>query len=112
MKRRQLLYVMALVSGLAGCAGMRGVDLGPGNAQTFALEVTNNRASTITVSYAVAGGSENTLGTVASNRTERFVIPLDAPGNVTLRATTSSGAAVGTRTVMLQSGTTARVTFQ
>jgi hypothetical protein len=111
MKRRQLLYVIALASGLAGCAGMRGVDLGPGNAQTFAVEVTNNRASTITVSYS-AGGSENTLGTVASNRTERFVIPLDAAGNVTLRATTSSGAAVGTRTVMLQSGTTARVTFQ
>ena len=37
------------------------------------VEVTNNRASTITVSYS-AGGSENTLGTVASNRTERAMV--------------------------------------
>ena len=90
---------------------MRGVDLGPGNAQTFAVEVTNRRASTITVSYS-AEGSENTLGTVGSSRTERFIIPLDAPGSVTLTATTSGGTTVGTRTVSLQSGSTARVTFQ
>ena len=111
MKRRQLLYVVAMATSLAGCAGMRGVDLGPGNAQTFAVEVTNRRANTITVSYS-AEGSENTLGTVGSNRTERFIIPLAAPGNVTLTAATSGGTSVGTRTVMLQSGTTAHVTFQ
>jgi hypothetical protein len=108
---KQLLYVVAVTLSLAGCASMRGVDLGRGDTMTFPVEVTNRRGSAITVSYD-AGSSDGLLGTVAAGRTERFIIPMDAPGSVTISATTSSGTSVGTRTVMLQTGSTGRVTFQ
>jgi hypothetical protein len=107
-----LFLVAALATTMAGCAGMRGVEIGSGDpVRTYAVEVTNRRAGTITVSYST-GASDGTLGTVAPSRTERFVIPLDEPGSVTLSAVTSGGASAGTRTVNLQPGVTARVTFQ
>ncbi len=110
--KRTLFYVVALASSLAGCASMRGVDVGSGDpVRTYAVEVTNRRAGTITVSYS-AGSLSGELGTVAANRTERFVIPMQDPGSVTLSAVSSSGASVGTRTLNLQPGVTSRVTFQ
>lgn len=110
--KKQLFYVAALAMSMAGCASMRGVDIGSGDpVRTFAVEVTNRRAGAITVSYST-GASDGTLGTVAANRTERFVIPMEEPGNVTLSAVSSGGTSVGTRTINLQAGVTTRVTFQ
>ena len=107
---KHLLYAVAVTLSLTGCASMRGVDLGRGDTRTYPVDVTNRRTSTITVSYS-GGGSEGVLGTVASMRTERFIIPMDAPASVRFTATTSSGTSVGSKTVTLQEGTAVRITF-
>ena len=108
MKMPLLLF---LSLALGGCASMRGVDVGTDTASTYALEVTNNRSGTVTISY-TDGGTTRQLGTVAARQTERFVIAAPASTSVTVRATSAGGASVGTYNVQLQAGTTQRVTVR
>lgn len=109
--KKQMPLLVALALAVGACASMRGVDYGSGDpGQTYAIQVTNQRAGTITVSYST-GASSNELGTVGSGRTERFVIPMEAPGSVTISAVTTGGTSAGTRTVTLQPGVTTRITF-
>ena len=110
MKRSRLIAIaFALV--LGGCASMRGVEVGTEPSRTFAIEVTNNRAGTVAISYTGTGVSGE-LGTVAPRATERFVIAMTEAGQITVVAKTTSGASAGNYPVTLQAGVTQRVTVR
>ena len=94
-----------------GCASMRGVEVGSEPSTTYAIEVTNNRSSSVSISYS-DGGSRVQLGTVSARQTERFIIASPQATNITVYATTSSGASVGNYPVTLAAGTTQRVTVR
>jgi hypothetical protein len=91
---------------------MRGVNVGSGNtSEVFAVDVTNYRAGTVTVSYS-GNGVSGELGTVAPRMTERFVIAVTQPQQVTIVARTTSGASAGNYPVQLEAGVTKRVTIR
>jgi hypothetical protein len=96
---------------LSACAGMRGVQVGTDPGQIYAVEVHNSRGGTVSVSYS-AGGAAVALGTISSGQTERYVIPVDEPMQITIVARTSSGASAGNYPVALQAGVTKRVTVR
>lgn len=97
---------------LTGCASMRKVDVGSGDTtQSGAVEVTNNRTGTITVSYS-DGTDTRQLGTVAPGRAERFVIAGSRQQQITVIAVTSGGASAGNYPVTLESGITKRITVR
>lgn len=105
---------MALAAALtvSGCASMRGAQVGTGDpGKSYAIEVTNNRAGTVTVSY-TGNGVSGELGTVAPRMTERFVIAISEPQQVTVVAKTSSGASAGNYPVTLAAGVTKRITIR
>ena len=108
--RKLILVALAFV--VTGCASMRGVDVGGNDpSSNFWVEVTNNRAGTITVAYN-RGSDRIELGTVASRRAERFVVPAAAGSSVTIMAFTSGGASAGNYPVSVQPGTTTRITVR
>ena len=107
--KKSLLLVFALT--LAGCASMRGVDVGTDSGTTYAISVTNHRSASVTISY-LDGEATRQLGTVAPHGTERFVIASPKSTTVTIRALTSAGATVGTYNIALESGTTKQITVQ
>ncbi len=110
--RKAVLPLVICAFAIAGCASMRGVEVGSGDpVTTFAIEVTNSRGGTVTVSYS-AGGAASELGTVAPRMTERFVIPLSEPRQITVVAKTTSGASAGNYPVTLQAGVTKRITVR
>lgn len=110
MKRSSFVVLMAAFLA-TGCASMRGVQVGTEPSKTYAIEVTNSRGSTVTISY-TGNASNGNLGTVAPGRTERFVIALNEPGQITVVAKTSSGASAGNYPVTLQPGVTQRITVR
>jgi uncharacterized lipoprotein YajG len=110
MKRARFIVLVAALF-LGGCASMRGVQVGTEPNRTFAIEVTNNRAGTVTVSY-TGNGVGGELGTVAPRMTERFVIAMADPGQITVVAKTTSGASAGNYQVTLEAGVTKRVTVR
>jgi hypothetical protein len=106
------LVLVALAFVVTGCASMRGVDIGGNDpARNFWVEVTNQRAGTITVSY-TRGADRLELGTVASQRTERFVIAAEERTSVTIMAFTSGGASAGNYPVTVEPGTTRKITVR
>lgn len=109
--KRSRFVVVAAVFLLSACASTRGVQVGTEPNRTFAIEVTNNRAGTVTVSY-TGNGVSGELGTVAPRMTERFVIAVADPGQITVVAKTTSGASAGNYPVTLQAGVTKRVTIR
>jgi hypothetical protein len=109
--KKAVLPMLILAMSMAACASMRGVQVGSDPVKTYAIEVTNNRAGTVTISYS-AGGTAAELGTVAPRMTERFVIPLAQPGSITVLAKTSAGASAGNYPVTLQAGVTQRITVR
>jgi len=110
MKRSRLVVVAAALL-LSACASTRGVQVGTEPNRVFAIEVTNNRAGTVTVSY-TANGVSGELGTVAPRMTERFVIAMTEPGQITVVARTTAGASAGNYPVTLEAGVTKRVTVR
>ncbi len=110
MKRSRFIVVVAALL-LSACASMRGVQVGTEPNRTFAIEVTNNPARTVTVSYTGKGVSGE-LGTVAPRTTERFVIAMADAGQITVVAKTTSGASAGNYPVTLEAGVTKRVTVR
>src|SRR5687768_16561951 len=90
MKRSRFVVVAAALL-LSACASTRGVQVGTEPNRVFAIEVTSNRAGTVTVSY-TAHGISGELGTVAPRMPERFVIAMTEPGQITVVAKTTSGA--------------------
>lgn len=109
---RMIRFVMvAAVLALTGCASMRGVDVGSGDNATFAVDVTNYRAGTVSVSYS-GNGVSGDLGTVAPRMTERFIIAVNQPQQITIVARTTSGASAGNYPVTLEAGVTKRVTVR
>jgi hypothetical protein len=108
---RRLVILLGAMWLTAGCASMRGVDVGADAGTTYAIEVVNNRSGTITVAY-TAGGESNHLGTVAARQTERFIIASPKSTNIMVVATTSAGSSVGSYNVNLVAGSTQRVTVR
>ena len=111
MRKRWLMLAAAVLT-VSGCASMRGVQVGAGDpGKTFAIEVTNNRAGTVTVSY-TGNGVSGELGTVSPRMTERFVIAISEPQQITVVAKTTSGASAGNYPVTLEAGVTKRITIR
>ena len=98
---------------LAGCASMRGVEVGSGGdaSASYAIQVTNNRGSSVQISY-TDGGARIQLGTVAAGNTERFIIASPQSTSITVYASNSSGTNVGNFPVTLAAGTTTRITVR
>lgn len=110
--KKLIMLVLALGVGLPACASMRGVEVGTDSANTYAVEVTNRRASTVHLSYVDAGRTIE-LGSVTSGSgPQRFIIASPSNTSISLMAKTASGSVVGTYNVVLTSGATARVTVQ
>jgi hypothetical protein len=111
MKKRWVM-VLASVFALSGCASTRGVQVGAGDpGKTYAIEVTNNRAGTVSVSY-TGNGVSGELGTVSPRMTERFVIAISEAQQITVVAKTTSGASAGNYPVTLEPGVTKRITVR
>lgn len=111
MKRLWLLALAASLT-LSGCASMRGAQVGTGDpGKNYAIEVTNNRAGTVAISY-TGNGVSGELGTVAPRMTERFVIAISEAQPITVVAKTSSGASAGNYPVNLETGVTKRITIR
>jgi hypothetical protein len=109
--KRSRFFLVAVAVLFGGCASMRGVEVGSEPNRTFAIEVTNNRAGTVTVSY-TGNGIGGELGTVAPRMTERFVIAMADAGQITVVAKTTSGASAGNYPVTLEPGVTKRITVR
>jgi hypothetical protein len=110
--KKALYAILFTTVAMAGCASMRGVEVGSGDpTRTYAIEVTNIRAGIVTISYST-GAAPIELGTVSPQRTERFVIALNEPGQITVVAKTSSGASAGNYPVTLEAGVTRRITVR
>jgi putative protein kinase ArgK-like GTPase of G3E family len=107
---RKLLWVGAVLA-MAGCASTRGVEVGSEPSTTYAIEVTNNRSSTVTIAY-TAGGDRIQLGTVGARQTERFIVASPPATSITVYATTSAGGSVGNFPVTLTAGSTQRITVR
>jgi hypothetical protein len=71
---------------LAGCASTRGVEVGSEPSTSYAIQVTNNRGSSVQISY-TDGGNRIQLGTVASGGSERFIIASPQSSGTTTRIT-------------------------
>ena len=108
-RRTAVLALLAVI--VAGCAGMRKVEVGPSSAATYTVDVTNARSGSVTVSF-TAGSTERQLGTVSAGATERFIIASPASTTVAIHARTASGATVGPYTISLTAGVPTRVTIQ
>ena len=110
--KRPLFAAALLALTLTACASMRGVQVGTDPGQIFPVEVHNSRGGAVTVSYAAGGGGAVTLGTISPGQTERYVIPVEEPTQITIIARTSSGASAGNYPVTRQAGVTKRVTIR
>ena len=102
MKKLVMLMLVALTT--AGCASMRGVNVGSEPNNNFSLDVTNSRSAAVTFSYVDGEGAARQLGSVPAGRTERFVIVASSP-TVSVTARNSAGTSVGTFTVSTTAGT-------
>jgi hypothetical protein len=96
---------------LAGCASMRGVEVGSEASTTYAIQVTNNRGSTVQISY-TDGGTRIQLGPVAAGGSERFIIASPQSTSITVYASNTAGTNVGNFPVTLAAGTTTRITVR
>ena len=110
MRRSRFLLVGAALL-FSACASTRGVQVGTEPNRTFAIQVTNNRAGTVSISY-TGNGVSGDLGTVAPRATERFVIAINEAQQITVVAKTTSGASAGNYPVTLEAGVTPRITVR
>ncbi|HEY0674024.1 MAG TPA: hypothetical protein VGD27_17235 [Longimicrobiales bacterium] len=109
--KKPMFAAALLALTLSACASMRGVQVGSDPVQTYAIQVTNSRSGTVSVSYST-GGAAVQLGTISPGGSERFVIPVSAPTQITVIARTTSGASAGNYPVSLEAGVTKRVTIR
>ena len=107
--RLGLLLVLATAS--TACASMRKVSVGEESSQTYSIDVTNQRNSTMTVSWS-DGSDTRTLGTVAAGRTERFIIAGAKSTSISVTGRNSSGASSGPYSVTLVAGAAQKVTLR
>jgi hypothetical protein len=103
----QLLLGLA-VTVFAGCASMRGASVGTD--PVYAIEVANQMPHAMTVFWSQSGGEPRSLGTVASGRTERFVIAGNTTNTISVTARDTNGThRTGPYSVTLEAGVTKRV---
>lgn len=107
---RSALLALAITLGAAGCT--RAVAVGTGDVQqSFRIEVHNESAETLAVSYN-DGRGDALLGTVASGRSEPFIIVSPATTTITVSGRASSGRTAGPQRVTLSSGSVSRVVLR
>jgi hypothetical protein len=102
--------LIVLVAGLGACA--RNVSVGNVPGPTYAIEVRNAFDIDMIVSYD-DGGGPRVLGTVSSNRTERFVIAGPARTSIHISAVdVERNQSFGPVSVELAIGETAQIVLQ
>ena len=106
---RRVALASTLALALGACASMRKVDVGsePSNtvSSSYNVDVYNSHSSTLTVSYTDSRGTHE-LGTVASERTQRFIIASPASTTVTIMGMTSGGGHYTAQRTLVAGGTT------
>jgi hypothetical protein len=102
------LAVLALAAGLSACA--RGVALNTDPGQSYAVNVRNPMPHAMIVSFD-DGSGERLLGTVAANRTERFIVAGTARPTITIVAKDEGDTHTVRRTVTLMAGETVEVSL-
>ncbi len=107
-----IALALAVTLTLGACASMRGVQVGTDPNLVYAIYVTNNRGGMVNVSYTAGQATPVSLGSISPGQTERFVIPVDQPMQITVIAYTTSGASAGNYPVQLEAGVTKRVTIR
>lgn len=103
---RTALAVLALAAGLTACT--RGVELDSDPGQTYAVNVVNTFPQAMIVSFD-DGSGPRLLGTVAANRTERFVVAASSGGTVSIIARDEADTRTVRKTVVLVPGGTVEV---
>ncbi|MEJ2503298.1 MAG: hypothetical protein P8177_08280 [Gemmatimonadota bacterium] len=103
--RPVLLAALVLITA-AACA--RGVSMNQDAGQTYAVSVRNDMPHPMIVSFDDGSGTR-LLGTVAADRTERFVIAASAQQTITIIATDEGDTHTVRRTVTLEPGGTVDV---
>ena len=106
--RRFRFLTLALVIAASSTACARSVTLNTDAGQTYAVNVVNEMPHAMVVSVD-DGTTVRTLGTVAANRQDRFVIATSRAGTVTLIATDEADTHTVRRTVALVAGETVTV---
>lgn len=107
MRLLRLLTLAVLATfGTAACA--RGVAMNPDAGQTYAVSIQNQMPHPMIISFD-DGATTRLLGTVAGNRTERFVIAGAARETITIIATDEADTHTVRRTVTLAPGGTVDV---
>lgn len=109
--RRQRALLVLLPLALAACARAVAVQSADAS-RNYDVEITNQTGTTMVVSYN-DGRGDAILGSVAPNRTERYIIASPASSTITIRGVAASGSRTsGPFQVTLTSGSTARVTLR
>lgn len=104
--RLTLLAVLALAATSVACT--RGVSYDPEPGETYAVNVVNQMPHPMIISFDDGTGSR-LLGTVAGNRTERFVVAGAANPTVSIVASDEGETHTVRRTVTLVAGGTVDV---
>lgn len=110
-RRITMVALVFLATWLSACASMRKVSVGEESSATYSIDVTNNRSSTMTVSWS-DGSNTRELGTVGPSRTERFIIAGAKTTSISVSGRNSSGATSGPYSVNLVAGSAQRVTLR
>ena len=104
----RVFMLLAIAASVTACASMRKVSVGEESSQTYSIDVTNQRGSTMTVSWS-DGDQTRELGTVAAGRTERFIIAGARSTSISVTGRNSAGASSGPYAVSLVAGSAQRV---
>jgi FtsP/CotA-like multicopper oxidase with cupredoxin domain len=113
MKRLRVFTLVALTALVAAASGAcaRNVTLNEDAGQTYAVNVINRMSHAMTIAYD-DGQTTRPLGTVAANRSERFVIAAVSGSTITLVATDPADTQTVRRTVALSPGATVDVVIE
>ncbi len=113
MRRLRFLTLAALTALIVVASGAcaRNVALNEDIGQTYAVNVINRMPHAMVISYD-DGQTTRPLGTVAANRSERFVIAGASGSTITLVATDAGDTMTARRTVVLSAGSTVDVIIE
>ncbi len=110
MKRLRVFTLVALTAFVAVASGAcaRNVMLNEDAGQTYAVNVINRMPHAMTIAYD-DGQTTRPLGTVAADRSERFVLAAVSGSTITLVARDAADTHTVRRTVTLSPGSTVDV---
>lgn len=110
MHRRMFMALLAI--GIAGCASMRGVNVGTDKPAggSYSVSVHNTRSSSIVV-YWIDGAGSHEIGSVPAGGTRTLTVRSPSSLSGSVRAATSSGSPISTKSVTLSATSTKSVSF-